>query len=111
MKYYGQFKVATVAESSPAPYGGKLQTPEDTMEYWNTVIVPNLDLSKENLIVIALNSKFVPMGWNLASLGTVNECMAHPRDVFRPVVIANAVGFIVMHNHPSGDPSPLGSGS
>lgn len=48
----------------------------------------------------------IPTGWNLASMGTVNEAMAHPRDIFRPVIASNAVAFIVMHNHPSGDPSP-----
>jgi DNA repair protein RadC len=40
------------------------------------------------------------------SLGSVNESIAHPRDVFRPAIIASAYAVIVAHNHPSGDPSP-----
>jgi hypothetical protein len=39
-------------------------------------------------------------------MGSLNECLAHPREIFRPA-IANAAHFIlVVHNHPSGDPNP-----
>ena len=41
-----------------------------------------------------------------ASLGTLNECIAHPRDIFRPVMLHNAYAVVVVHNHPSGDPAP-----
>ena len=40
------------------------------------------------------------------SLGSLAECIAHPRDIFRTVIEHNAYGFILVHNHPSGDPSP-----
>ena len=40
------------------------------------------------------------------SLGSVNESIAHPRDIFRPAVISSAYAVIVVHNHPSGDASP-----
>ena len=36
----------------------------------------------------------------------MNEATAHPREIFRPVIAAGAYGFAIMHNHPSGDPSP-----
>ena len=34
------------------------------------------------------------------------KCAAHPREIFRPVVASGAYAFALMHNHPSGDPSP-----
>jgi len=40
------------------------------------------------------------------SSGSVNESIAHPRDVFRPALIYPAYAVIVVHNHPSGDASP-----
>jgi DNA repair protein RadC len=40
------------------------------------------------------------------SLGSLNESIAHPRDIFRPALIHSAYAVIVVHNHPSGDPSP-----
>jgi DNA repair protein RadC len=36
----------------------------------------------------------------------LNESIAHPREVFRPAIISSAYAVIVVHNHPSGDPSP-----
>ena len=38
--------------------------------------------------------------------GTLNESIAHPRDILRPAIIHNAYGFILAHNHPSGNPAP-----
>jgi DNA repair protein RadC len=38
--------------------------------------------------------------------GTLNEALAHPREIFRPVITQSAYSFILVHNHPSGDPSP-----
>src|SRR6202048_4663982 len=38
--------------------------------------------------------------------GTVNESLAAPREIFRPAIIHSAFAFVLVHNHPSGDPSP-----
>ena len=38
------------------------------------------------------------------SRGTVNECLAHSREIFRPVIIHSAYAFALVHNHPSGEP-------
>jgi DNA repair protein RadC len=40
------------------------------------------------------------------SQGSVKESLAHPREVFKPAIVLSAYSFIVVHNHPSGDPSP-----
>ena len=38
--------------------------------------------------------------------GGLNETVAHPRDILHPVVLHKAYGFVLIHNHPSGDPAP-----
>jgi DNA repair protein RadC len=38
--------------------------------------------------------------------GGLNESLAYPRDIFRPVIVHSAYSFVLAHNHPSGDPSP-----
>jgi len=38
--------------------------------------------------------------------GGLNESLAHPREIFRPVISHSAYSFILVHNHPSGDSSP-----
>ncbi|HWY76729.1 MAG TPA: JAB domain-containing protein, partial [Verrucomicrobiae bacterium] len=38
--------------------------------------------------------------------GSINESLAYPRDIFRPVIGRSAYAFVLAHNHPSGDPAP-----
>ncbi|MBV8228117.1 MAG: JAB domain-containing protein, partial [Verrucomicrobia bacterium] len=40
------------------------------------------------------------------SKGTLNESLAHPREIFKPAISHSAYGFVLVHNHPSGDPAP-----
>lgn len=63
-------------------------------------------LHKESLRVILLDTRYRLLQMEEVSIGSVNESIAHPRDVFRPAVISSAYAVIVVHNHPSGDPSP-----
>jgi DNA repair protein RadC len=63
-------------------------------------------LHKESLRVILLDTRYHLVRIQEVSLGSLNESIAHPRDVFRPAVISSAYAVIVVHNHPSGDPSP-----
>src|SRR2546430_12729766 len=63
-------------------------------------------LRKEAMRVILLDTRYRLIRVEDVSTGTVNESIAHPRDVFRPAVIASAYAVIVVHNHPSVGPSP-----
>ena len=81
----------------------KIDTPEAVYE----LLAPEMRaLHKESLRVILLDTRYHLLRVEEVSLGSVNESIAHPRDVFRPAVIASAYAVIVAHNHPSGDPSP-----
>lgn len=63
-------------------------------------------LGRESLRVVILNTRNNLIRVEEVSLGTANECIAHPREILQSVVMASAHGFILAHNHPSGDPSP-----
>ena len=63
-------------------------------------------LGKESLRVVLLDSKLRLLRVEQVSLGNLNECLAHPREILRPAVLHNAFAFILVHNHPSGDPTP-----
>ena len=63
-------------------------------------------LGQESLRVVLLDSKLRLLRVEQVSLGSLNECLAHPREILRPAVLHNAFAFILVHNHPSGDPSP-----
>ena len=63
-------------------------------------------LGKESLRVVLLDAKLRLMCVEQVSLGSLNETLAHPREILRPAVLHNAFAFILVHNHPSGDPTP-----
>jgi DNA repair protein RadC len=63
-------------------------------------------LEKESLRVVLLDTKLRLLRVEEVSLGSLNECLAHPREILRPAVLHNAFAFVLVHNHPSGDPSP-----
>jgi len=63
-------------------------------------------LDRECLRVVLLNAKQHLIKVCTVSQGSVNESLAHPREVFKPAIIHPAYSFIMVHNHPSGDPSP-----
>ena len=42
----------------------------------------------------------------LVTIGTVDIAVVHPREVFKPAILESAASVILLHNHPSGDPTP-----
>ena len=63
-------------------------------------------LRRESLRVVLLDTRYRLIRVHEVSLGSANESIAHPREVFHPAVAASAYAVIVVHNHPSGDASP-----
>ena len=63
-------------------------------------------LSRESLRVLLVDTKFQLLRIEEISLGSINESIAHPREIFRPAVVHSAYALILVHNHPSGDPTP-----
>src|SRR3979409_567667 len=63
-------------------------------------------LPKDCVRVVLLDTRYHLLRIEEVSLGSINESIAHPRDVFRPAIMSSAYAVIVVHNHPSGDPSP-----
>ncbi len=63
-------------------------------------------LKQEHFKVVYLDTKNNIMGDKDVSIGTINSTLVHPREVFCDAVKHSAANIIVLHNHPSGDPSP-----
>ncbi len=63
-------------------------------------------LHRESLRVVLLDTRLHLLRVEEISLGSVNESIAHPREIFRPALIYSAFALILVHNHPSGDPAP-----
>ena len=63
-------------------------------------------LQKEHFRVILLDTKNQIIVTEEISVGTLNASIVHPRDVFKVAIKRNANSVVLIHNHPSGDPTP-----
>lgn len=101
--------LANVVSEQSLPYNlTAMDTPEKCHEMWQKYVAvqPDHEPEKETLVVFLLNARLAPFAWHRVSLGGASETSAHPREILRPAIAANAHGFVLMHNHPSGDPTP-----
>jgi DNA repair protein RadC len=101
--------LANVVSEHSLPYNlHDMDNPEKCHEIWQSVVAtqPDHEPDKETLVVFMLSARLRPFAWNRVSLGSCSETSAHPREILRPVIASNAFAFVMMHNHPSGDPSP-----
>ena len=64
------------------------------------------ELDREVICVINLRSDGMPINCNFVSVGALNECMAHPREIFKTSILSNAASMLLVHNHPSGNLKP-----
>lgn len=57
---------------------------------------------REHFITITLDGASKIINQRVIHIGTLNQSLVHPREVFRPAIIDNSAGVIIVHNHPSG---------
>jgi DNA repair protein RadC len=61
---------------------------------------------REFFVVLLLDTKGFVITQEVVSIGTLSETLIHPREVFYPAIRHKAASLILIHNHPSGDPTP-----
>lgn len=64
------------------------------------------DAPCEHFLVVLLDGRHRVMREVVASQGTLTASLVHPREVFRPALREAAAAVVLVHNHPSGDPTP-----
>jgi DNA repair protein RadC len=62
--------------------------------------------AKEHLYALMLDARNQVRHTRSISTGTLTESLVHPREVFSEVIKFSAASFVLVHNHPSGDPDP-----
>lgn len=103
-----EFKVVALRDC-PVPESMRIcDTPDQAADYWRLHVVTNpyFDPERECLAVILLNTRRRVKGHQLVTIGTLDTILVSPREVFRAAVVSSAAAVLVMHNHPSGDPTP-----
>jgi DNA repair protein RadC len=79
-----------------------IQTPTDVCDQVTDIRARK----KEHFVVLYLNTRNQLLHREFVSIGTLNASLVHPREVFLPAIQHTAAAVVLVHNHPSGDPSP-----
>lgn len=61
---------------------------------------------REEFLLVPLDGKNRALGFHVVSVGTLTASLVHPREVYKLAILENAAAIILVHNHPSGDPTP-----
>lgn len=87
----------------PQEYRAVVRKPEDVFNYLRKDFYAK---TKEYLYLLSLDARSTVISKDLISIGTLNETLVHPREVFRQAFVKNAVTIVLAHNHPSGNSTP-----
>jgi DNA repair protein RadC len=85
------------------PMAPRIRSPEDVMRLVGSRL---RDLAVEEFHILALESQSRVLRDLLVTRGLLNSSLVHPREVFRAAIAEAAAGVVLVHNHPSGDPTP-----
>lgn len=92
-----------VAASRRGPARVRIRGPEDV----HRRMAPHLqDLEQEEFHALLLNTQHRVIRDVLVTRGILDASLIHPREVFRQAIVESAAGIVLVHNHPSGDPTP-----
>jgi len=96
-----------VAELRRRRYRGKRPPEVSNPRQAFAVLKPRVeDWSREHFLVALVDARNGVIGIETISVGSLSASIVHPREVFKPAVLASAAGIVIGHNHPSGDPEP-----
>jgi DNA repair protein RadC len=83
--------------------GSQIRSPADVFQHFH----PRLrHLPQERFLAVLLDGRHRVLRHELVSQGTLTASLVHPREVFRPALRECAAALVLVHNHPSGDPTP-----
>lgn len=85
------------------PERDRVRTPRDVYERMRFAL---RDLPHEEFHILLLNTQNEVLRDLQVTRGTLDASLVHPREVFRAAITEAAAGVILVHNHPSGDPTP-----
>jgi len=94
-----------MVKDAPVALGEPLKGPAGLA----ALVLAHVDgLPREAVYSVPLDARRRPLAVVQVSVGTLTQSLAHPREIFQPVLLAGgaAVALAVLHNHPSGNPSP-----
>ncbi len=90
----------------PQAGSGKLVTVRQGKEVYEYVRHYAQGLDREHFWILTLNARHQITGKEVISVGSLDASIVHPREIFKNCIKKSAKAIILVHNHPSGDPTP-----
>ncbi|ABL01328.1 RadC family protein [Pelobacter propionicus] len=97
-----RYRKEAVREDAPEWVTTRFTSPKQVFELFKDLIYE----TKEHFITLHLDGKNRIMCMDRVSIGSLNQSIVHPREVFKTALLSNAAAIICVHQHPSGDPNP-----
>jgi len=97
------YRVSLVREGSCVSEHNAISSPEEVFAVTHSDFA---ETTVEKALMLALDTKNKIIGVFTISTGSLNASIIHPRDLFQRAILCNAASVILVHNHPSGDPTP-----
>jgi DNA repair protein RadC len=102
-KILAAFDLGRRATEEERPERDRMTTPRDVYERMRLLM---RDLPHEEFHVLLLNTQNQILRNVQVTRGTLDASLVHPREVFRAAIVESAASVVLVHNHPSGDPTP-----
>ena len=94
-------KMVVLREDAPSWVSKRFTAPAQIFELFRDLY----NETKEHFVTLHLDGKNKILCKDPVSIGSLNQSIVHPREVFKTALLSNAAAIILVHNHPSGDPS------
>jgi DNA repair protein RadC len=95
-------KTVMVREDAPSWVTTRFTSPEMLFELFRDL----KNETKEHFITLHLDGKNRIVCKEVVSIGSLNQSIVHPREVFKTALLSNAAAIVLIHNHPTGDTTP-----
>lgn len=98
------YETLTVKDSvsSYLKTGTRYSAPQQVYETFRFL----MEETKEVFLTLHLDGKNRIIALDMVSIGSLNQSIVHPREVFKSACLSNAAAVILIHQHPTGDPTP-----
>jgi DNA repair protein RadC len=97
------FEMTQRAHEKSLDFGDGIHHPTEAVR---VILSRHAKTGKEVFGILLLDVKNRPRGYKIVSVGTLDQSLVHPREVFREAIADGASKVILFHNHPSGDSRP-----
>ena len=92
-----------MVEQPPLYSKEPMNNPDATIRVMNEFLS---QMDRELFCIVNLQADLTPINMNIVSVGSLNEALINPREIFKSAILSNAHSMMLIHNHPSGNLTP-----